>query len=79
MRVSVANKIGLGFASLVAVMTVSSLAVLSEGDLHQSNRRTGYRISLSCLFRNEHQPTVVKLNPLTTHLEHRYIIHSKFN
>jgi hypothetical protein len=79
MRVSVASKIGLGFASLVAVMTVSSLAVLSEGDLHQSNRRTDSWISLTCLFRNEHRPTVVKLNPLTTHLEHCYVIHSKFN
>ena len=30
MRVSVASKIGLGFASLVAVMTVSSLAVYQK-------------------------------------------------
>jgi CHASE3 domain sensor protein len=30
MRVSVASKIGLGFASLVAVMTVSSLVVYQK-------------------------------------------------
>jgi CHASE3 domain sensor protein len=30
MRVSVASKIGLGFAPLVAVMTVSSLAVYQQ-------------------------------------------------
>jgi hypothetical protein len=29
--------------------------------------------------REAHQPTVIKLNPLTTHLEDRYVIHSKFN